>query len=99
MCIRDRGRAPKAVTERGEYIFRVEFPERPGALVDFLDKLSDKFNITLFHYRNQGSAYGRVLVGFESKEKNYSKLNKYLSDTGFRFWDETQNLAYKAFLK
>ena len=73
------GRAPKAVTERGEYIFRVEFPERPGALVDFLDKLSDKFNITLFHYRNQGSAYGRVLVGFESKEKNYSKLNKYLS--------------------
>ena len=93
------GRAPKAVTERGEYIFRVEFPERPGALVDFLDKLSDKFNITLFHYRNQGSAYGRVLVGFESKEKNYSKLNKYLSDTGFRFWDETQNLAYKAFLK
>ena len=93
------GRAPKAVTERGEYIFRVEFPERPGALVGFLDKLSDKFNITLFHYRNQGSAYGRVLVGFESKEKNYSKLNKYLSDTGFRFWDETQNLAYKAFLK
>jgi threonine dehydratase len=93
------GRAPKAIVERGEYIFRVEFPERPAALVDFLDKLSDKFNITLFHYRNQGSAYGRVLVGFESKEKNYPKLVKYLSNTGFRFWDETQNSAYKAFLK
>ena len=93
------GRAPNAVVERGEYIFRVEFPERPGALVDFLDKLSDKFNITLFHYRNQGSAYGRVLVGFESKEENYPKLLKYLSDTGFRFWDETENTAYKAFLK
>ena len=93
------GRAPNAVLERGEFIFRVEFPERPGALVDFLDKLSDKFNITLFHYRNQGSAYGRVLVGFESKEKNYPKLLKYLSDTGFRFWDETENTAYKAFLK
>ena len=93
------GRAPQAVVERGEYIFRVEFPERPGALVDFLDKLSDTFNITLFHYRNQGSAYGRVLVGFQSKEKDYPKLLKYLSNTGFRFWDETQNSAYKAFLK
>jgi threonine dehydratase len=61
--------------------------------------LSDKFNITLFHYRNQGSAYGRVLVGFESKGKDYSKLIRYLNETGFRFWDETQNLAYKSFLK
>ena len=93
------GRAPTSVVERGEFIFRVEFPERPGALVDFLDKLSDRFNITLFHYRNQGSAYGRVLVGFESKEKNYPQLIKYLNKTGFRFWDETQNSAYKAFLK
>ena len=93
------GRAPQNILERGEYIFRVQFPERPGALVDFLDKLSDKFNITLFHYRNQGSAYGRVLVGFESKGSNYPKLLKYLSGTGFRFWDETQNSAYRAFLK
>ncbi len=93
------GRAPKEVFSKGEYIFRVQFPERPGALIDFLDKLSDRFNITLFHYRNQGAAYGRVLVGFESKEKNYPKLLKYLSNTGFRFWDETQNSAYKSFLK
>ena len=93
------GRAPTSVVERGEFIFRVEFPERPGALVDFLDKLSDRFNITLFHYRNQGSAYGRVLVGFESKEKNYPQLLRYLNKTGFRFWDETQNSAYRAFLK
>ena len=93
------GRAPKEVFSKGEYIFRVQFPERPGALIDFLDKLSDQFNITLFHYRNQGAAYGRVLVGFESKEKNYPKLLKYLSNTGFRFWDETQNSAYKSFLK
>ena len=93
------GRAPKTISARGEYIFRVQFPERPGALVDFLDKLSDKFNITLFHYRNQGAAYGRVLVGFESKQENYPKLLKYLAGTGFRFWDETQNSAYKSFLK
>ena len=93
------GRAPKSVSEKGEYLFRVEFPERPGALVDFLDRLSDNWNITLFHYRNQGSAYGRVLVGFESQSKNYLKLIKYLEKTGFRFWDETDNLAYKSFLK
>ena len=93
------GRAPKAISDKGEYLFRVEFPERPGALVDFLDRLSDNWNITLFHYRNQGSAYGRVLVGFESQSKNYSKLIKYLEKTGFRFWEETDNLAYKSFLK
>ena len=93
------GRAPESVSNKGEFLFRVEFPERPGALVDFLDKLSDKWNITLFHYRNQGSAYGRVLVGFESQPKKYLQLTKYLKKTGFRFWDETDNLAYKSFLK
>ena len=93
------GRAPETVSSKGEFLFRVEFPERPGALVDFLDSLSDKWNITLFHYRNQGSAYGRVLVGFESQSKNYLQLTKYLEKTGFRFWDETDNLAYKSFLK
>mgnify|MGYP001271002581 FL=1 len=93
------GRAPESVSEKGEYLFRVEFPERPGALVDFLDRLSDNWNITLFHYRNQGSAYGRILVGFECQTKNYSKLTKYLDKTGFRFWEETENSAYKSFLK
>ena len=93
------GRAPETISSKGEFLFRVEFPERPGALVDFLDSLSDKWNITLFHYRNQGSAYGRVLVGFESQSKNYLQLTKYLEKTGFRFWDETDNLAYKSFLK
>jgi threonine dehydratase len=93
------GRAPESVSEKGEYLFRVEFPERPGALVDFLDKLSDNWNITLFHYRNQGSAHGRVLVGFECQTKSYSKLTKYLAKTGFRFWEETENSAYKSFLK
>ena len=93
------GRAPESVSEKGEYLFRVEFPERPGALVDFLDKLSDNWNITLFHYRNQGSAHGRVLVGFECQTKSYSKLTKYLAKTSFRFWEETENSAYKSFLK
>ena len=93
------GRAPETVSSKGEFLFRVEFPERPGALVDFLDSLSDKWNITLFHYRNQGAAYGRVLVGFESQSKNYLQLTKYLEKTGFRFWDETDNHAYKSFLK
>tara|TARA_B100000959_G_scaffold285860_1_gene362100 strand:+ start:2888 stop:4420 length:1533 start_codon:yes stop_codon:yes gene_type:complete len=93
------GRAPKSLVDKGEFLFRVEFPERPGALIDFLDRLSDKWNITLFHYRNQGSAYGRVLVGFESNEKEYKRLIRNLEKTSFRFWDETNNLAYKSFLK
>ena len=93
------GRAPKDIISYGEEIFRVEFPERPGALMDFLSLLGDKWNITLFHYRNQGSAYGRVLVGFQANPKETEKLTKHLVKTGFPFWNESKNSAYLSFLE
>ena len=93
------GRAPKKLISYGEQIFRVEFPERPGALMEFLNLLGDKWNITLFHYRNQGSAYGRVLVGFQANSKEKSKLMRYISKTGFPYWDESDNSAYTSFLE
>ena len=93
------GRAPEKIISYGEKIFRVEFPERPGALMEFLNSLGDRWNITLFHYRNQGSAYGRVLVGFKASSKEKSKLLKHLTKTGFPFWDESENSAYLSFLE
>ena len=67
--------------------------------MDFLTVLGDKWNITLFHYRNQGSAYGRVLVGFQVDSNEKSKLLRCLSRTGFSYWDESRNSAYTAFLE
>ena len=93
------GRAPKDIISYGEQIFRVEFPERPGALMDFLNALGDKWNITLFHYRNQGSAYGRVLVGFQANSNETQRLTKHLSKTSFPFWNESDNSAYLSFLE
>jgi len=93
------GRAPKNIISYGEKIFRVEFPERPGALMDFLNALGDKWNITMFHYRNQGSAYGRVLVGFQVSSNETEKLIQHLNKTGFPFWDESDNSAYLSFLE
>ena len=93
------GRAPEKIISYGEKIFRVEFPERPGALMEFLNSLGDRWNITLFHYRNQGSAYGRVLVGFKASSKEKSKLLKHLTKTGFPFWDESENSAYLSSLE
>lgn len=93
------GRAPKHISEYGELIFRVEFPEKPGALINFLNSLDDKWNITLFHYRNQGAAYGRVLIGFQAKQKEKKQLIKQLKATNLPFWDEQGDIAYSAFLK
>ena len=93
------GRAPQKVITKGELLFRVRFPEKPGALINFLDKLSDSWNITLFHYRNQGAAYGRVLVGFEAKPSQKNQLIKQLKELEYPFWDETGNPAYSAFLE
>ena len=93
------GRAPKDIISYGEKIFRVEFPERPGALMEFLNALGDKWNITMFHYRNQGSAYGRVLVGFQVNSNETEKLVKHLTKTGFPFWNESDNSAYSSFLE
>jgi len=80
-----------------EAIYRFEFPERPGALLDFLSRLGRRWNITLFHYRNHGAAYGRVLMGLQLAQKERGVFNAFLADLGFVYWDETDNPAYRLF--
>ncbi len=87
------------VHDQEELLFRFEFPERPGALLQFLSGLGADWNITLFHYRNHGAAYGRVLVGFQAGPRERGRLQKYLQRIGYRFWEETDNPAYNLFLK
>lgn len=81
-----------------EKVFRFEFPERPGALMKFLMSLGTRWNISMFHYRNHGSAYSRVLMGVQVDESDLPEFNKMLEKVGFRFWEETDNPAYKLFL-
>jgi len=82
-----------------EVLFRFEFPERPGALLAFLQKLGAKWNISLFHYRNHGAAFGRVLVGMQVPHSDRALVVKYFDELGYRYQDETDNAAYDLFLK
>ena len=84
--------------EQNEKLYRFEFPERPGALLSFLKGLGQEWNISLFHYRNHGAAYGRVVVGFQIAENDEKNIEKYMRDFGYRFWDESDNAAFKMFL-
>ncbi|MCC6659176.1 MAG: threonine ammonia-lyase, biosynthetic, partial [Rhodocyclaceae bacterium] len=88
------GHAPVA----HELIHRFEFPERPGALMKFLDSMSAGWNISLFHYRNHGADYGRVLVGMQVPPREKPAFRAFLKDLGYANWDETKNPAYKMFL-
>ncbi len=90
------GRAPESVTN--EILYRFEFPERPGALMNFLKKLGGRWNISMFHYRNHGAAYGRVLVGMQVPELERPLVSEFLNDIGYNYWEETDNPAYKLFL-
>ena len=81
-----------------ERIFSFEFPEHPGALEKFLDAMGGIFNITLFHYRNHGAAFGQVLAGFEVSAVKESEFFEHLNALGYQFEEETDNLAYQAFL-
>ncbi len=81
-----------------EVLYRFEFPERPGALLDFLTKIGTRWNISLFHYRNHGSAFGRVLVGLQIPENERQQLVQYLDTLAYPFWEETDNPAYALFL-
>lgn len=85
----------KAKTKK-EQLYRFEFPERPGALLNFLNHMQG-FNITLFHYRNHGSDYGRVLVGIEDNQAP-DKLRQALDNLGYYYSDESENIAYQMFL-
>lgn len=81
-----------------EVIYRFEFPERPGALMQFLNVLGNRWNITLFHYRNHGAAFGRILCAFDLQQQRESALIADLEQTGYRFHPETTNPAYQRFL-
>jgi len=85
--------------DHNERIFRGEFPEKPGALLSFLEKFGSDWNISLFHYRNLGSAFGKILIGIEDNNSNKTHLIKHLKKSGTIFTEETTNKAYKDFLK
>ena len=93
------GHAPQ-VREEGmsELLYRFEFPERPGALMNFLTRMSAGWNISLFHYRNHGADYGRVLVGMQVPPGEMSEFRAFLKNLGYAHWDESRNPAYKLFL-
>ncbi|MEJ1364715.1 MAG: threonine ammonia-lyase, biosynthetic [Candidatus Sedimenticola sp. (ex Thyasira tokunagai)] len=80
-----------------ESLYRFEFPERPGALLDFLSQMGKRWNISLFHYRNHGAAYGRVLVGVQIMRGEKSEFTRFLKGLGFFWEEETDNLAYRLF--
>jgi threonine dehydratase len=81
-----------------EILYRFEFPERPGALMKFLAAMSRGWNISLFHYRNHGADYGRVLVGMQVPRRDQRKFRAFLARVGYPYRDETRNPAYKLFL-
>jgi threonine dehydratase len=89
------GRATRAAQE---HLYRFEFPERPGALMRFLASMSPQWNISLFHYRNQGADQGAVLVGLQVPPGEGKALPAFLAKLGYRYWNESQNPAYRLFL-
>lgn len=89
------GRSNEALNER---VLRFEFPERPGALMTFLDLLGEQWNISMFHYRNHGAAYGRVLVGIQVPPEDRAAFDKFMRASTYRFREETDNIAYQTFL-
>lgn len=90
------GHAPASVDN--EVIYRFEFPERPGALMLFLSKLGGRWNISMFHYRNHGAAYGRVLLGMQVPVDERDQVPGFLDDIGYSYSEETDNPAYQLFL-
>ena len=88
----------KALSVDHEVVYRFEFPERPGALLRFLTTMGERWNISLFHYRNHGAAYGRVLVGIQVPDEDKQEFQTFLDDLHYVYCDETTNPAYKLFL-
>ena len=81
-----------------EVLYRFEFPERPGALMEFLTHIGKRWNISLFHYRNHGAAFGRVLVGLQVPAGERKDVKIFLDELGYNWWDESNNEAYRMFL-
>ncbi|MEH1840642.1 MAG: threonine ammonia-lyase, biosynthetic [Nostoc sp.] len=89
------GHSPLA---NNELLYRFEFPERPGALMKFVTSMSPDWNISLFHYRNNGADYGRIVVGIQVPPHEMQEWQAFLHNLGYRYWDENKNPAYKLFL-
>ena len=89
------GRCPAA---GGELLYRFEFPERPGALMHFVSHMRPTWNLSMFHYRNQGADYGRIVVAVQVPETERQDWQAFLQTLGYRYWDETGNQAYQLFL-
>lgn len=89
------GPAPDIENER---LYRFEFPERPGALLDFLQAVGTDWNISLFHYRNHGSDHGRILAGIQVPPEETDELESHLTQLGYAHWEESDNPAYSMFL-
>ena len=81
-----------------EVVYRFEFPERMGALLEFLSRMADTWNISLFHYRNDGATYGQVLVGVQVPRAERRAFERFLDEVGYSYTDETENPAYHLFL-
>ncbi|HSH85703.1 MAG TPA: threonine ammonia-lyase, biosynthetic [Methylophilus sp.] len=89
------GHAPQA---RNEVVYRFEFPEKPGALMNFLESMGHNWNISLFHYRNHGADFGRVLVGMQVPQQDKAAFEHFLKQLGYPYWNESDNPAYQLFL-
>ncbi|MBL8200798.1 MAG: threonine ammonia-lyase, biosynthetic [Chromatiales bacterium] len=89
------GLAPGLKDER---LYRFEFPERPGALLEFLRAFGSRWNISLFHYANPGADFGRVLAGIQVPDRDMGEFLAHLQSTGYEFWDESTNSTYHLFL-
>jgi threonine dehydratase len=88
----------KSALAKDELLYRFEFPERPGALMRFLDSMAPNWNISLCHYRSQGGDVGRILIGLQVPPEEMDEFARFLATLGYRYWDETQNPVYKLFL-
>ena len=89
------GKSPLA---QNELLYRFEFPERPGALANFVSAMSPDWNISLFHYRNHGADYGRIVVGMQVPPQEMAQWQSFLKTLGYRYWNESNNPAYQLFL-
>ena len=90
------GHAPQV---KNELLYRFEFPERPGALMNFLNCMSAGWNISLFHYRNHGADYGRILVGLQVPKADDKAFAQFLHTLDYPFVEETDNPVYRMFLQ
>ena len=89
----------RSLSSASERLFRFEFPERPGALLRFLSAMSPEWNISLFHYRNEGADFGRILVGIQVPDADNKSFRKFLDQLGYPHRDESANPAYQLFLR